>query len=95
MLSPGLSRVGFGSITVPDPSAVTAAVVEAVRESDVRAILAKGWSGRLSKDEDTTEIRASAPTALARLTRSAEDLIFQVDAIAHDWLCVGRVQSPS
>ena len=45
---------------MPDPSAVTAAVVQAVQESDVRAILAKGWSGRLSKDEDTTEIRACA-----------------------------------
>jgi sterol 3beta-glucosyltransferase len=33
---------GFGSITIPDPTALTLAVIEAVKTADVRMILAKG-----------------------------------------------------
>ena len=37
--------IGFGSMTVKDPSALTALVVQAVRQAGVRAILHRGWAG--------------------------------------------------
>lgn len=40
--------IGFGSIVVSDPDAMTECVVQSVLDSDVRAILSKGWSDRLS-----------------------------------------------
>ena len=51
-----LVYIGFGSITVPDPVAMTEAIVQAVHASGVRAILSKGWSARMSKVEDKTVI---------------------------------------
>lgn len=42
---------GFGSIVVSDPEEMTRCVVEAVVQSDVYAILSKGWSDRGSKDK--------------------------------------------
>ena len=41
--------IGFGSITVPDPTALTRRIVRAVKESGVRAIISKGWSARMVK----------------------------------------------
>ena len=35
--------IGFGSIVVSDPEAMTRAVVEAIVQSGVYAILSKGW----------------------------------------------------
>ncbi|KAL8345659.1 hypothetical protein RB601_005620 [Gaeumannomyces tritici] len=40
--------VGFGSIVVPDPVKMTQEVVDAVLKSDVRCVLSKGWSDRMS-----------------------------------------------
>lgn len=45
--------IGFGSIAGRDPRATTRAVLEAVRRSGVRAIIASGWGG-LSTDEIAT-----------------------------------------
>lgn len=52
--------IGFGSITVPDSAAVTKAVVQAVKNADVRAILSKGksltsWRGRIADNEGRLE----------------------------------------
>jgi sterol 3beta-glucosyltransferase len=44
--------IGFGSITVPNPTAMTKNVIKAVLKSDVRAIISKGWSARMSKADD-------------------------------------------
>ena len=44
--------IGFGSITVPNPAAMTRAIVKAVLKSDVRAIVSKGWSARMSKSDE-------------------------------------------
>ena len=60
--------IGFGSITVPNPPAMTRSIIKAVKKSerlqigkllfsshlrtltgDVRAIVSKGWSSRMSK----------------------------------------------
>lgn len=54
----GASRLifhsGFGSIVVSDPEEMTRCVVEAVVNSDVYAILSKGWSDRGSKAKGDT-----------------------------------------
>ena len=44
--------IGFGSIVVNDPKGMTKCVIEAIKNSDVFAILSKGWSDRLSPNDD-------------------------------------------
>lgn len=69
-----LVYVGFGSVTVDDPAALTRAVTEAVQDADVRCILCKGWSDRLDKKD------ASVPEI------PLPDSIFPIKAAPHDWL---------
>ena len=37
--------IGFGSIVVDDPDAMTSMVFEAIRQAGVRALVSKGWGG--------------------------------------------------
>jgi sterol 3beta-glucosyltransferase len=68
--------IGFGSIVVSDPKAMTRCVIDAVVRSGVYAILSKGWSDRLhTKTADTTEIEEPLPPQ-----------IYPIQAIPHDWL---------
>jgi sterol 3beta-glucosyltransferase len=68
--------VGFGSIVVSDPQAMTKVVVEAIVRSGVYAILSKGWSDRLqTKGSEASEPEAPLPKQ-----------IFPVSSIPHDWL---------
>src|SRR5437667_9215333 len=49
--------VGFGSIVVADPAALTKTIIDSVLKADVRCILSKGWSDRLSnRDDSKTEV---------------------------------------
>ncbi|KAJ4482174.1 glycosyltransferase family 1 protein [Lentinula aciculospora] len=64
--------IGFGSITVPNPNRVTSRIVEAVLRSDVRAIISKGWSARMSKTDGK---EPSMPPEC-----------YQLDNVPHDWL---------
>ncbi|OKL60787.1 Sterol 3-beta-glucosyltransferase [Talaromyces atroroseus] len=66
--------IGFGSIVVSDPAALTRTVVESVQKADVRCILSKGWSDRLG---DPKSIRTEVPLP-------AE--IHQIQSAPHDWL---------
>lgn len=70
--------VGFGSIVVPDPKALTKTVVDAVKKSKVRVILSKGWSGRKKEGHESAgqDDEDDLP----------KDLIYQVHSIPHDWL---------
>lgn len=69
-----LVYVGFGSIVIDDPAALTRTVVDSVLKADVRCVLSKGWSDRLeTKDASKPEI-ALPPE------------IFQIQAAPHDWL---------
>lgn len=68
-----LIYIGFGSIVVNDAKSLTKAVIEAVEALDVRVILNKGWSDRLSKDKG--EIEVDLPP-----------LIYDSGAVPHDWL---------
>lgn len=69
-----LVYVGFGSIVIDDPAALTKTVVDSVLKADVRCVLSKGWSDRLeTKDPSKPEI----PLPLE---------IYQIQAAPHDWL---------
>ncbi|EWC48249.1 sterol 3-beta-glucosyltransferase [Drechslerella stenobrocha 248] len=66
--------IGFGSIVVADPQALTQTVVDSVVKADVRCLLSKGWSDRLGKKD------ASAPEI------PLPDCILPIKATPHDWL---------
>lgn len=69
-----LVYIGFGSIVIDDPAALTRTVVDSVLKADVRCILSKGWSDRLeTKDASRPEIPLPPE-------------IFQIQAAPHDWL---------
>ncbi|KAJ7044079.1 glycosyltransferase family 1 protein [Mycena alexandri] len=66
--------IGFGSITVPHPNRVTARIVKAVLRADVRAIISKGWSARMSTANDKDPEVVIPPEC------------YQLDKVPHDWL---------
>ena len=68
--------IGFGSIVVQRPKAMTRCIVESVLRSGVNVILSKGWSDRLqAKASDVTEPEEPFPPE-----------IYPVSSIPHDWL---------
>ncbi|PWN31882.1 uncharacterized protein FA14DRAFT_162245 [Meira miltonrushii] len=72
-----LCYIGFGSITMSDPIGVQRNIYEAIRRSDVRAVVAKGWSGRMiAKKEKEGEVD------LPEVPKEA----YVVDSIPHEWL---------
>ncbi|KAI5806302.1 hypothetical protein EDC01DRAFT_626384 [Geopyxis carbonaria] len=75
--------VGFGSVTVADPAAMTNTVIEAVKKADVRCILSKGWSDRL-KEKDSNEPEAVMPAEIHLIKSCPHDWLFkQVDVAVH------------
>ncbi|KAF4981980.1 hypothetical protein FZEAL_2326 [Fusarium zealandicum] len=82
-----LVYVGFGSIIVNDPAKMTQEVIDAVLKADVRCILSKGWSDRISPKDDPSKPRAAEPSMPAEIhvIKSApHDWLFsQIDAAAH------------
>ncbi|KAI7960184.1 hypothetical protein MJO29_005252 [Puccinia striiformis f. sp. tritici] len=77
-----LVYIGFGSVTVPDSTAVTKSIYTAVVQAGVKAIVAKGWSDRVeakSKKEDVTP-----PPEVYVLQSVPHDWLFpQMDAVCH------------
>lgn len=69
--------IGFGSIVVSDPEAMTRCVIDAIKASGVYAVLSKGWSDRLQakKGPDTSEPEAPLPPQ-----------IYPINSLPHDWL---------
>ncbi|KZT06312.1 glycosyltransferase family 1 protein [Laetiporus sulphureus 93-53] len=68
--------IGFGSIVVSDPKAITHCVISAIVRSGVYAILSKGWSDRLIKN-------------VAEASDPEEPLpkqIYPIASVPHDWL---------
>lgn len=65
--------IGFGSIVVADPAAMTESIVEAVLKADVRCILSKGWSDRLGNPDATVPEVPLPPE------------IHQIKSAPHDW----------
>lgn len=83
--------IGFGSIVVSDPDAMTECVVQSVIDSDVRAIVSKGWSDRLSvkKDKPKEQQEEEAKEEEKKKTEEANSYppeIFSVSSVPHDWL---------
>lgn len=77
--------IGFGSIVVSDPVAMTHCVIEAVLQSGVYAILSKGWSDRLqTKSSDASEPEEPLPKQIYSITSIPHDWLFQrIDAACH------------
>ena len=75
--------IGFGSIVVSDPAALTKTVVESVLKADVRCILSKGWSDRLgNKDAIVPEV--PLPPEILQIKSAPHDWLFkQIDAATH------------
>ena len=68
--------IGFGSIVVSDPKAMTRCVIGAILQSGVYAILSKGWSDRLqAKAADASEPEEPIP-----------EQVYAISSIPHDWL---------
>ena len=75
--------IGFGSIVVSDPAALTRTVVESVLKADVRCILSKGWSDRLG-NHDATVPEVSLPPEILQIKSAPHDWLFkQIDAATH------------
>lgn len=75
--------IGFGSIVVSDPAALTKTVVDSVLKADVRCILSKGWSDRLG-DPDAVKTEVALPSELHQIKSAPHDWLFtQIDAAVH------------
>ena len=75
--------IGFGSIVVSDPAALTKTVVESVLRADVRCILSKGWSDRLGS-RAATVAEVPLPAEIHQITSAPHDWLFkQIDAAVH------------
>ena len=75
--------IGFGSIVVSDPAALTKTVVESVLRADVRCILSKGWSDRLGNRE-ATAAELSLPPEIHQIASAPHDWLFkQINAAVH------------
>lgn len=73
-----LVYIGFGSIVVSDPEAMTKCVIEAVKASGVYAIMSKGWSDRLSSKKNDIQAAEAVPPLPSQ--------IYNVTSVPHDWL---------
>ncbi|KAL9615535.1 MAG: hypothetical protein Q9167_000048 [Letrouitia subvulpina] len=75
--------IGFGSIVVSDPAALTRTVVDSVLKADVRCILSKGWSDRLGA-ADASKPEVPLPSEILQIKSAPHDWLFQqIDAAAH------------
>lgn len=75
--------IGFGSIVVSDPAALTRTVIESVQKADVRCILSKGWSDRLG-DPACVKVEIPLPPGILQIQAAPHDWLFsQIDAVAH------------
>jgi sterol 3beta-glucosyltransferase len=75
--------IGFGSIVVSDPTALTKTVVASVLKADVRCILSKGWSDRLG-DPANAKPEIPLPPEILQIQSAPHDWLFsQIDAAAH------------
>lgn len=75
--------IGFGSIVVEDPAALTQTVVDSVLKADVRCILSKGWSDRLGK-KDATKAEVPLPPEILQIKGAPHDWLFaQIDVAVH------------
>lgn len=78
-----LVYIGFGSIVVSDPAAMTRTVIDSVLKTGVRCILSKGWSDRHG-DPRSSQMEVELPPDIYKIDSAPHDWLFaQVDAVAH------------
>lgn len=78
-----LVYIGFGSIVVSDPAALTKTVVDSVLKAGVRCILSKGWSDRLG-DPAALKTEVPLPADILQIKSAPHDWLFtQIDAAVH------------
>ncbi|KAG2219728.1 hypothetical protein INT45_007767 [Circinella minor] len=77
--------IGFGSIIVPDPNAMSIVIVEAVKQANVRAIVCKGWSSRRN-DNDNQQGQQEDDDKIATAILQGHPDILSLDSVPHDWL---------
>jgi sterol 3beta-glucosyltransferase len=78
-----LVYVGFGSIVIDDPAALTKTVVDSVLKADVRCVLSKGWSDRL-ETKDPSKPEMPLPPEIFQIQQAPHDWLFkQMDAAVH------------
>lgn len=77
--------IGFGSMVVADPKAMTRCVIDAIVQSGVYAILSKGWSDRFhAKISDVGEPEEPLPSQIYSIASVPHDWLFQrIDAACH------------
>ncbi|KAK5714224.1 hypothetical protein LTR17_017306 [Elasticomyces elasticus] len=69
--------IGFGSIVVDDPNALTQMIFEATKKAGVRALVNKGWGGFGSSNDET-------PDHIFMLGNTPHDWLFpRVKAVVH------------
>lgn len=69
--------IGFGSIVVSDPEAMTQSIFEAIRLANVRAVVSKGWS-------DLGGSKAVIPPGVFMLGNCPHDWLFErVSCVVH------------
>lgn len=74
-----LVYIGFGSIVVSDPEALTKLVSEAVEKSEVCAIVSKGWSARTSSEDDAKDVKDAQKEQEKHERDLMSDAIYTVD----------------
>jgi sterol 3beta-glucosyltransferase len=75
--------IGFGSIVVSDPAALTKTVVDSVLKAGVHCILSKGWSDRLG-DPAAIKTEVPLPPEIHQIKSAPHDWLFaQIDAAVH------------
>jgi sterol 3beta-glucosyltransferase len=75
--------IGFGSIVVSDPAALTRTVVDSVLKAGVYCILSKGWSDRLG-DPAAVKTEVPLPPEIHQIKSAPHDWLFaQIDAAVH------------
>lgn len=80
--------IGFGSIIVQDPEAMTKSVVQATKDADVYCVLARGWSARSTKKEHKghKEKKQEEKKQEEGKDEIKAEHIFEVDSVDHSWL---------
>ena len=80
-----LVYIGFGSVTVENPRAMTEIVVQAVMDNDLRCVLSKGWSDRMVNKGKAPAVEVELPPEILQIKYSVPHswLFPQMDAIAH------------
>lgn len=75
-----LVYIGFGSIIVSDPEAMNQTVLDAIEQSGVRCVVARGWMSRSTKKKDHGKDEGQGKKSL-----NCEN-VCDVDSVDHQWL---------